>query len=221
MTEQVYFACGVFAAYLIGALPFGYLAGKIIKGIDIRQYGSGNLGATNVARILGGKIGAVVLILDAAKGLLPVLFIPTLIELHGGLKEWFAPAIGIAVICGHNWPVYLNFRGGKGVASTLGVVIALSWQAACSGLAVFVVLAGLTRYVSVGSILAGLTTAAAAWYFHPDKLPLNVTLSLLGLLIVLRHRSNIVRLMNGTEKKFGEKDKTDDQPLKGDDDGRK
>jgi glycerol-3-phosphate acyltransferase PlsY len=187
------------ACYLLGAIPFGYLIYRNKTGRDIRGEGSGNIGATNVARLAGRTAGIVTLILDAGKGYLAVM-----------LAVWFLPdapewksAAAVAVLVGHMFPVFLGFHGGKGVAAALGAFAALAPWAVTAALAAFVAVVLGTRYVSLASMISALLFPFAAWvYYHP---PVTQTIgaSAAALLIVYKHRANIERLMNGTESKFG------------------
>jgi glycerol-3-phosphate acyltransferase PlsY len=200
----------VLAAYLAGATPFGYLAGRIVGKFDIRQHGSGNIGATNVGRVLGTRWGILVFVLDLLKGLLPVAFLPPLFfsPANPDCIHWHVAA-GIATVFGHMFPCWLGFRGGKGVATALGVVAWLApWPtAAAAGMFALAFLAW--RIVSLASILGSITFAvcelARVWpaVFSREHWSLTGFSLLVPALIVLRHRSNIGRLMRGEEKKFG------------------
>lgn len=191
------------AGYLLGSIPSGLLIGRA-RGIDIRQHGSGNIGATNVFRTLGKKWGVFVFFCDALKGVAAVLagahfagrhFSPTLAGIVGG----------VACILGHNFPVWLKFKGGKGVATSLGVVIGLVPLAAVIAFAVWTLVFFVTRYVSLASIIGAVVVPAmVAFTAHgAEKTPLLIFTSLAALLIILRHRSNIQRLLTGTENRFG------------------
>lgn len=193
--------------FLIGGIPFGYLVGRLILKDDIRNHGSGNIGATNVARVIGWKWGSLVLILDALKGLLPTwgaacfarTYEPESMQVH------LAVATGISAIFGHMYPVYLRLRGGKGVATALGVVLILAPQAVLVALAVFVLVAGITRLVALGSTLAALAfggiqlTLMGSHALETRNLSLTIFSVVVPLLIIWRHRSNIIRLVKGTE----------------------
>ena len=192
----------VVVAYLIGTIPFGYLIVKSTSGGDIRETGSGGTGATNVSRRAGKAAGILTLILDAAKGALAVV-IATLVS-----DGWVAAAAAIAVIVGHIFPVWLGFRGGKGVATAVGVFLVLAPLALlCAGI-VFVAVVGLTRYVSLASLCAAASIPLFLWLqqllIQPRgeiKVPLTAAL-VVAVLIIFAHRGNISRLMNGTEPKF-------------------
>lgn len=185
-------------SYLLGAVPFGFLAGKV-WGIDIRTQGSGNIGATNVFRTLGKGPGIVVLLLDALKGFVPAFFFPT----------WFSaePAwglgFGIAAILGHNFPVYLRFKGGKGVATTGGVLLGAAPAAALIGVGVWVVVFLAGGYVSLGSMCAAVAVPVAGWWLYGSAgAILPGALTALGLMVIWRHRSNIQRIRSGSESRF-------------------
>lgn len=205
------------AAYFVGAIPFGLLVGRA-KGIDPRTAGSGNIGATNVGRLLGGKFFALVFTLDLLKGLLPMLVAAFLLR---GLPTEHKPyllwmLVGAAAILGHLYPLYLRFKGGKGVATSAGVVLGLWPFYTLPGVGVvglFLLVFAVTRTVSLGSIVASagfpvmyaVIGLAMGWPVFGRQLPLLVFAVLLGGLIVWRHRANIVRLMSGTENSFKDK----------------
>ncbi len=192
-------------AYLLGGIPFGLIISKM-NGIDIRDFGSGNIGATNVVRILGRKAGFTVFALDAVKGWVAVDILPPI----ASRLPWtnLDPLImgilcGVAAVLGHSYPVYLRFKGGKGVATSAGVLIGIAPFAAAFGLVAWGIAFKLTRYVSLASIIAALVVAAAGWWRYPqDSLLLPSVLSLLVFLVIIRHRSNILRLLGGNEKRF-------------------
>lgn len=185
-------------AYLCGSIPFGYLAGRQ-KGIDIREYGSKNIGATNVLRTLGPAHAALVFVADVLKGALPVYAV---LLLGGG--SWVQLAAGAGALAGHTWPVTLGFKGGRAVATSFGVFVVLSPFAALAGLVVFAITVAVTRYVSLGSILGSLIAVAAMPLFG---LPMEVTIFgfAVAALIIYRHRPNMVRIKAGTESKIGQR----------------
>ena len=191
------------AAYLLGSIPFGWLVG-MSRGVDVRKIGSGNIGATNVVRALGRKAGALVFALDAAKGIAAVAVIPKCVfTLGGSLPSWAPLVLAAAVIVGHSFPVFLGFKGGKGVSTGLGIAIALVPHTAAIALAIWIVAFVATRYVSVSSIVAALFVAGGAWEFDPKAgVAVLSAVSVLALLVVAKHRSNIVRLAKGTENRF-------------------
>ena len=205
----------VLAAYLIGSLPFGYLVAMVVSREDIRTKGSGNIGATNVARVLGAKWGILVLLLDAIKGLGPVWGLPRLfLDAGDPLFLHVQVACGLATIIGHMFPCYLKFSGGKGVATSLGVIMILSPWATLAAFATFVASILVSRIVSLSSMLASVAFGGVLlWTLRPNPFS-STTWSLAGFslliptLIILRHRSNISRLLKGEEPKFQSKKKT-------------
>ena len=195
------------AAYLLGSIPFGYLIVRAKEGADVRASGSGGTGATNVSRRAGKLSGVVTLLLDAAKGAMAVLLARWLLTEDFGINWWVAGASIIAVL-GHCFPVWLGFRGGKGVATGVGVFLSLYPQAVACAAVIFILVVALTRYVSLGSILAVAALPLFVWllnaYFQPvaDLAPLMTTALVTGALIILMHHANIGRLLRGTENKF-------------------
>ena len=202
--------CLVSIAYLCGSLPFGYLVARVVLKDDIRNHGSGNIGATNVRRVLGNKWGALVLVLDALKGAAPVLLLPPLFYPADDLFLVNARVIaGITAVIGHMFPVWLQFRGGKGVATALGVVIVLNWQASVVALVVFLITVIVARIVSLGSIL-GATAFAIAHFILTGRdamtapqAGLTAFCLMVPTLIVVRHRANIARILRGEESRLG------------------
>jgi len=188
----------VLAGYLLGSIPPSFLAGKIVRNIDIRQYGSGNAGATNVLRVLGVKAGIAVFLADILKGVLAAL----IGRWMGG--ETGAALAGFAAIVGHNWPVFLNFRGGKGIATSFGVLLVLFPLISIILFVIGVIIIAVTRYVSLGSITAAILFPILLVMFGYDwKMVLFGVL--VGGLALYRHRSNISRLIEGKENKLGER----------------
>jgi len=195
-------------SYLLGAVPFGLLLG-LWAGKDVRREGSGNIGATNVLRTCGAGWGIAALVLDLLKGLVPAL-----------LAGWLAPAgpiwpvlAGLAAVLGHCYPIYLRFAGGKGVATTAGVLLAIMPLPLLVALGVFVLVVALTRYVSLGSmtaaaalLIARLLLAEAPW--SRAELPATLFAAAALILVLARHRDNIRRLLAGTESRFGRKKPT-------------
>jgi len=187
-------------AYLLGSIPFGYLLVRIFRKEDIRTTGSGNIGATNVARSGAKGLGFATLLLDLGKAYLAVWIAQ---HLAPGNYD-VAVAAAIAAILGHVYPVWLGFRGGKGVASALGVFLALSWPSALSILAVFIVVILLTRYVSLASIIASASLPLFAFHFVPQRTPIVIFGFLfIPILVIVKHHQNIRRLIAGTESRFG------------------
>lgn len=183
------------AAYLIGSIPTGLLLGKAY-GIDVRKEGSGNIGATNLYRTVGRKVGIITLVGDCLKGLLPVLFVKL-----STLPPDFAAWVGLAAFCGHVFSVFLTFRGGKGVATALGVFLALAPLAVAIAMALFAVLMFLWRYVSLGSIAAAAAMPLAVFFLGGSRTVTIVTL-VISLIVIVRHHENIGRLLSGTESRF-------------------
>jgi glycerol-3-phosphate acyltransferase PlsY len=190
----------VLFGYLLGSVPFGILVAKAFdRRLDLRKVGSGNIGATNVARTLGKAAGVITLLLDAGKGMFALAL--TRILLGGQAYPWLA-LVGGAVFLGHIFPVYLRFRGGKGVATALGVVLFLSPETAFVLVVLFAVVLYFTRYVSLGSLCAAVGLPVAMAFLGRSRE--YVTLSLLmGFLVIYTHRENIHRLLAGQESKFG------------------
>lgn len=200
--------CG-FVAYLAGSIPFGLLLGRKIAGRDIRDFGSGNIGATNVARVIGRKWGIVVLVVDCLKGMLPTLLLPGLFAEPGsGEAIWLPVVCGISAVVGHMFPVWLKFRGGKGVATGLGTGLVLSWPATLVALAVFLVCFFATRRTSVASMAAAVTYCAVMLgimgrdALQAEYLARTAFAIAVPLLIIIRHRSNIIRLLRRQEPVF-------------------
>lgn len=198
-------------AYASGSIPTAYLAGRLLKGVDLRTVGSGNLGATNVYRNLGAVPAIVVLLIDAAKGYLPVLLLPPRIEGVWGFEAreltLWAIGCGVAAIFGHLKPIFLLWKGGgKGVATAAGVFGALAPAALGIALIAFVVVAAGSGYVSLASIVAAVALAIATPVFAGGNTALIVTATVVGLAVIAMHRKNIQRLLAGTEPKtFGKK----------------
>lgn len=200
MTPEVQIALLLIGSYLFGSIPFGVLIARQM-GIDIRSVGSGNIGATNVSRACGPKAGAVVLTLDALKGLVPPL-IGLGLKLH---SQWQVLAALLAII-GHNYSVFLGFKGGKGIATSAGALFGIAWKVGLSGAGVFALVFAFSRFVSLGSIVAALSLPPLMWLFYPGdyyRLAFSIAACLMA---VYKHRANIQRLLAGTEPKFGRKD---------------
>lgn len=190
-------------AYLLGALPFSIIAGRLFKGIDIREHGSGNAGATNTFRVLGKKAGIPVLLLDVLKGYAAVSLAHY--SEFGSNTEMFinlSLAYGIAAVIGHVFPVYVGFRGGKGVATLLGLMIGVFPQAALLSIGVFVLTLFLSKYVSLSSILAGIVFPVGVYFLSKVLIPTMVIFSLfVPVLLLATHQRNIERLFRGEESK--------------------
>jgi glycerol-3-phosphate acyltransferase PlsY len=192
-------------AYLLGSIPFGYLLVKIFRKQDIRATGSGNIGATNVARSGAKGLGIATLLLDLGKAFLAVKIAQ---HLAPGNYD-IAVAAAVAAILGHVYPVWLGFRGGKGVASALGVFLALTWPSALAILCVFIVVVAITRYVSLASIIAAAVFPIFGFWFVPVRTPIVIAgFFLIPLIIIAKHHQNIRRLLSGTESRFGSRKAT-------------
>jgi glycerol-3-phosphate acyltransferase PlsY len=191
----------LFLGYLFGSFPSGYLAGKIAKGIDIRSLGSGSTGATNVLRHIGKRAAITVFLLDVFKGVISILLAKYFL-----LNDSWQVAIGLSTLIGHIWPVWLNWRGGKAVATGLGIFLGLSWQVGLATLGVFIVMITLFRIVSLASVSAALALPFIMFIsFKTSSISLPfLVISLLAMtLVIWRHRENILRLMKGKEPKIG------------------
>ncbi len=202
-TNPVIYAIIFVLGFLLGSIPFAYIVAKFVAGIDIRKVGSGNVGATNVARVLGLKWGSVVFILDALKGFIPVIVVRIWMPYNFEL----AMATSLAPILGHIFTPFLGFKGGKGVATSLGAFIALTPIGVLLGFIVWMISVLLTGYVSLGSLLGSLTTLLWVIFFDPHRnsMPFLVVSSLIVALIWFSHRSNIRRLIRGEENKIWKK----------------
>lgn len=189
-------------AYLLGSIPTGYLVAKA-RGVDIRTVGSGNIGATNAFRVLGKRWGIFVLLMDALKGWVAVQIGASVVWqlVPGAPLEYLRITAGVAAILGHNFTCWLRFKGGKGIATSAGVLVALVPWALLIILTIFIILFVTTRYVSVGSIAASFALPFATWFTEHD-LGLTIITGFLGLLAILKHRKNIQRLLNGTENRI-------------------
>jgi glycerol-3-phosphate acyltransferase PlsY len=188
------------ASYLLGAIPTSYLAGRLFRGIDLREHGSRNLGATNLYRVLGWRYAVPVGLFDAAKGLVPVLvFAPRV-----SASEVFALVCGLTAVLGHVFSVFVGFKGGKGVATAAGVMLGLAPVALGVAIVVWVALVFLTGYVSLGSIAAAAVFPIAVLLLEPPAQPVMLWLDVaVAAAIIWFHRGNIQRLLKGTENRFG------------------
>jgi glycerol-3-phosphate acyltransferase PlsY len=212
-------ACGtgLAAAYILGATPTGFLAGKLLKGIDIREHGSGSTGATNVLRTLGPWAGLVVIIVDVLKGVAAVAlvrwlcrwlcaqpgFAPTGIDLKSA-EPWLVSLAGLAVLLGHSRSIWLRFTGGKSAATGLGVLLAMAWPVGLVALIVFGLVVAGFRMASLGSLLAALTAIVLVCVLD-QPVPYRLLVIAGGLYVIARHRANIQRLLAGTEPRLGQR----------------
>ncbi len=195
--SDILFSIILVLVYLVASIPTGLVLARLMGGTDIREKGSGNIGATNVYRVAGKLAGVLTLIGDTLKGLLPLL----------AIKLWLAPTstqLGIAsaiAIVGHCYPIYLKFKGGKGVATALGIFLVLSPQAVAGALIVFALTVAISRYISLGSVLAALSAPLLILMLnHPP--PIFLATLFIATLVVWRHRGNLRRLLDGTESRF-------------------
>ncbi len=192
-------------AYLIGSIPTSFILGKLLRGIDLREHGSRNVGATNAMRVLGKPVGIAVLIMDAAKGFFPtLLFLRITGESASGFlsREDQALCIGLAAVIGHIFTLFLKSKGGKGVATGIGVYLALAPKALLLTFGICLILVASTRYVSLGSLTGAILLPIFLLLVGPRSLPLVILTVLLGGLVIWRHRENIKRLARGTESKI-------------------
>ena len=185
--------------YLLGSIPSGWIAGRWLKDIDLREIGSGSTGATNVLRHVGKGPALVVFLIDVGKGAAAVLIARAL-----GLGDWIQVLAGLTALAGHIWPVWLGFKGGKAVATGLGMFLGLAWPVGLASFGVFLAVFSLSRYVSLASVLAAISLPLLMAAGTDSNA--NLLVALVAMLLVLwRHRSNIQRLINGTEPKLNQK----------------
>lgn len=201
-----YFLVAIVLGYLCGCFQSGYFVGKLC-GLDIRQYGSGNAGTTNVLRTLGKSRALLTFLGDGLKGLVPVLIV----------KFWIGPAspglnsellqliLGLAIVLGHDYPFFLGFKGGKGIATTAAVMMAFDWRMGLCSFIIFVGIVAATRYVSLASVTLSAALIIEMLIFHWGRWDLLIMIIIYAFFAIYRHRANIKRLMNGTESKLGQK----------------
>ena len=199
----------ILLAYLLGSIPTGYLVGKYLRGIDIREHGSGSTGATNVLRTLGKKAGISVLIIDMLKGMLGIALVKALYlnsanPLPPDWQTWLILATGLAAVIGHSKSIFLNFDGGKSVATSLGVLLMMSPWVALATLGSFLLVLAISRIVSLSSI-TGAIAVIILMLVLKQPLPYILFASVAGLYVIIRHRGNIERLLSGTEPRLGQK----------------
>jgi glycerol-3-phosphate acyltransferase PlsY len=205
-------ALGLFVlAYLLGSVPVGYLAGRWLKGIDIRQYGSGSTGATNVMRTVSKPAGIAVFILDILKGAITIWLVRALwtTDLIAdpnwlAIKPWLEVVAGLTAVIGHSKSLWLNFQGGKSVATSLGTLLTLSWPVGVGGFAAFCLVLAIWRYVSLGSIIGAMMVSVLMLSLQ-NPLPYCLFGLAVTVFVIVRHKANISRLLKGTEPKFGQK----------------
>jgi len=189
----------ILIGFLCGSVPFSWLLGRL-KGVDLREHGSGNPGATNLLRTSGTVMGIAGMLLDSAKGAAPVILVTS----AGSAHAWLPSAVVIAAVCGHVFMPWFGFKGGKGVATALGALLVLSTYPVLCALGLFILLLGLFKMVSLGSVAAGLSLPFFGILFNAPKYP-EIVLSIIALAILVTHRANIQRILNGTERKIGKK----------------
>lgn len=216
--ELIYGLAGV-VSYLLGSLPTGYLLVRLKTGKDVRTMGSGNIGATNVARALGVAWFAPVFVVDFLKGFAPVFWLAPWVATTWKCGLCPAPVATLAVFCGllsmvgHMWPVWLGFRGGKGVATVGGILFALNWIAALAAMGVWLLVFLAFRYVSLGSVVAAVALPFAHHFTAPSlkarwesTWPITIFLAVAAVLVIWRHKANLSRLRAGTERRVGAKE---------------
>jgi glycerol-3-phosphate acyltransferase PlsY len=198
----------ILLSYLLGSIPTAVWYGKTFYKIDVREHGSGNAGATNTLRILGNKAGFIVLFIDLLKGFLASSLIYfSAIEVGSQNHFNFQMALGITAVLGHVYPVFAGFKGGKGIATILGMCIALNWQIALICILVFVTIVAITKYISLGSMITAGIGAILSFYFYSNNVVANCFFCAIAILVVYTHRTNINRLKAGTENKLSFKKK--------------
>ncbi|MBD2313027.1 glycerol-3-phosphate 1-O-acyltransferase PlsY [Desertifilum sp. FACHB-1129] len=209
MTNEILINGGLFvAAYLLGSIPIGYLLGRWLKGVDLREVGSGSTGATNVLRTLGKGPAAIVLLVDIGKGAAAIALVKWAYSLGllasvAAWQPWMVTLAGLAAVIGHSKSIWLNFKGGKSVAASLGILLAMSWQVGLATVGVFAAVLAVSRIVSLSSIAGAIAVSALMVLLHQ---PLAYQLFGLvgGLFVLWRHRSNMQRLLAGTEPQLGQ-----------------
>lgn len=190
----------VAVGYLMGSIPFGFVLGRVVLGVDVRTVGSGNIGGTNVARAGGKKLGFAVVVLDAVKAIVPVVIARRLLA-HVPAGEIWMVLVAVAAFSGHLFPVWLGFRGGKGVATALGIFLVLAPWAALAGIVTYTVAYAASRLSSVGSLAGTAVCTAGAFVQHGWTSPISWACLVIALLIVVRHHENIRRILSGEEKR--------------------
>ena len=198
MDLMFYYLVLIVFAYLLGSLPGGYIVGKI-KNVDIVEHGSGSAGATNVLRVMGKMEAVLTLIFDGAKGFIIIYLAEAL-----NLSPLIVILSGILVIVGHNWPVFFRFKGGRGIATSLGILFGLSWEVILVVLIIGLVVIGISRYVSLGSITGAVILPPIMYFFELPYFYIVFGI-IMSILTLIRHIPNIKRLVNGNESKIGEK----------------
>ena len=198
----------IILGYLIGAIPFGVIIGRLTRGIDVRDYGSGSMGMTNVLRTVGAKAGVFVFLADMAKGAVAVALAWLIFDSASDMLAWGQVAGGAAAVIGHSWPIYVGFKGGRGVTTGFGALLVMSWPVGLICFAIFLAVVTLSRYVSLGSMLAGLSMLVVMilfYFFSQADFAYIVYGLVIVPIVIYRHRGNIRRLLSGVEPKIGQK----------------
>lgn len=206
---MIAFVMGIVLSYLIGSIPTAYLYGRLARGIDIRGHGSGNIGATNTFRVLGRGPGIFVLCCDILKGVVAVVAVASILNISGVLAR---AALGLAAVSGHNWTIFLNFKGGKGIATSLGILIGLAvsfpglWLPLGLSLVLWVIVFVMSGYVSLASMVAAVGLPIFVLFLHRSS-EMAILSAVLCILVIIRHKTNMTRLLSGTENRvrFGKK----------------
>ena len=199
----------IIIGYLMGAIPCGVIISKMVRGIDVREYGSGSMGMTNVMRTVGAKAGLIVLVADLLKGAVAVaLAWAVFYSANHDMVHWGQMAGGASAVIGHSWPVYIGFRGGRGIATAAGAILVISWPIGLICLATFLFMVAIFRYISLGSITAaiGLVVSMVVFFICYSGPTAYLAFSLVvAPIVIFRHRANIKRLLAGTEPKIGQR----------------
>ena len=197
----------IITGYLLGAIPFGVIIGKLVRGIDVREHGSGSMGMTNVMRTVGAKAGLIVLILDLLKGSAAVALAWAIFcSEPDSTVHWGQMAGGAAAVIGHSWPVYIGFRGGRGISTAFGAILVVSWPIGLICLAAFLLMVAIFRYISLGSISGAIALAVAmviSYTCYSGPIAYLSFALVVAAIVISRHRANIKRLLSKTEPKIG------------------
>jgi glycerol-3-phosphate acyltransferase PlsY len=198
MNNYIEIILWLIGAYLVGSVPFGFLIGKS-RGVDVRTVGSKNIGATNVFRTVGKKWGLLAFLCDFLKGLLPVVAV----KIFASSVTWLPVAVGLFCVVGHTLTIFMKFKGGKGVATAFGMLVALMPALVGIAFLVFVIFFACSNYISLGSCSAAAFLAVTVWFWPPSAiLAEKIIITVIGVFVIIKHRSNIVRLLKGEENKI-------------------
>jgi len=199
----------IITGYLLGAIPFGVIIGKLVRGIDVREHGSGSMGMTNVMRTVGAKAGLIVLIADVLKGAGAVALAWAIFYSEpDSTVHWGQMAGGAAAVIGHSWPIYIGFRGGRGISTAFGAIMVVSWQVGLICLAAFLLMVAIFRYISLGSISGAIALVIAMVVFficYSGPVAYLAFALVVAPIVIFRHRANIERLLSKTEPKIGKR----------------